>query len=193
MLNRDDFSSNMELVAQIDPHLDGALVECGTWKGGAIAGMFEVSGRTRKCVLFDSFAGLPPAEEIDGKMALDWEQAKDAPNYFDGCKAAKQDAIRALETVGCTDYLIFEGWFHETLKEFPSDLKIAVLRLDADWYKSTMEVLEVLFDRVSKGGMVIIDDYYVWDGCAQALHDYLSKHKSTARIASHRGVCFIRM
>ena len=45
-----------------------------------------------------------------------------------------------------------------------------------------MTCLEALFPLVTQGGLVIIDDYYTWDGCAKAVHDYLSSIKSACRI-----------
>ncbi len=49
---------------------------------------------------------------------------------------------------------------------------ISVLRLDGDYYHSTMVVLENLYDRVSAGGFVIIDDYHAYEQCAQAVNEY---------------------
>jgi hypothetical protein len=45
-----------------------------------------------------------------------------------------------------------------------------------------MICLEYLFPKVIKGGLIILDDYHVWDGCSKALHDYLSKYKCSERI-----------
>ena len=66
------------------------------------------------------------------------------------------------------------------------------LRMDADWYDSTMDILTNLFPQMNKGGVIIIDDYYHWEGCTRAVHDYLSKHECTEAITSTSlGVCFI--
>lgn len=63
--------------------------------------------------------------------------------------------------------------------------------MDGDWYKSTYTILDSLFPYVNENGLVIIDDYYHWDGCSRAVHDYLSVNKRAERISSYRGVCFI--
>lgn len=55
-----------------------------------------------------------------------------------------------------------EGWFNETLPQAPIG-RIAVLRLDGDYYESTMTPLRALYDRVSPGGFVIVDDYACWN------------------------------
>lgn len=69
---------------------------------------------------------------------------------------------------------------------------IAILRMDADWYDSTMDILTNFFPQINKGGVIIIDDYYHWEGCTRAVHDYLSRHECTEAITSTSfGVCFI--
>jgi O-methyltransferase len=71
---------------------------------------------------------------------------------------------------------------------------IALLRLDGDWYESTMACLDALYDRVVPGGLVIIDDYYTWDGCARAVHDFLSRRGVSARIRQWaNAICYLRV
>ena len=55
--------------------------------------------------------------------------------------------------------------------------QIAILRLDADWYSSTMTILNELYDQVVSGGFVIFDDYGTWPGCRQAVHEFIEKRK----------------
>lgn len=43
--------------------------------------------------------------------------------------------------------------------------KISILRLDTDWYKSTIIELEILFPKLVKNGVLIIDDYGDYLGC----------------------------
>ena len=70
------------------------------------------------------------------------------------------------------------GWFDDTVPKYAAEQPtIAVLRLDADLYDSTMVCLTHLFPLVAQGGLVIIDDYGEysgWVGCTRAVHDYLS-------------------
>lgn len=169
--------------------LSGVIVECGVWKGGMIAAISEII-KDNKYYLFDSFEGLPKAKEIDGKAAIKWQINKQSKLYFDNCKASVNDAEIAMKLAKAKDYEIQKGWFKDTLYKFNE--KIAVLRLDGDWYESTTECLENLFDKVVKGGVIIIDDYYTWDGCSRAVHDYLSKNNLANKIfASPEGVCYI--
>ena len=74
-----------------------------------------------------------------------------------------------------------KGWFSDTVPHHPNQ-PIALLRLDGDWYDSTMVCLQNLYPKVVTGGIIIIDDYYSWDGCSKAVHDYLSSIQSVSRI-----------
>lgn len=169
----------------------GMVVECGTWRGGMIAGIAELLGNAFSYQLFDSFEGLPPAKPIDGEAALQWQADVESPTYFDNCTADQASADTAMRLSGATHYSIYKGWFSETLPQL-SPQPIAILRLDADWYDSTMDCLTHLYPRVAVGGVVIIDDYYTWDGCTQAVHDYLSHNKICDRIRQFDDdVCFI--
>ena len=189
MIPGDVYVANLELVHRF-ASVRGSVVECGTWKGGMIAGIAELVGGDRRYLLFDSFQGLPPAQTIDGPAALSWQCDTTSPRYFDNCTASEEDARRAMELAG-VPAAIKKGWFRDTLPVTPFHEGIAVLRLDADWYDSTMEVLNNLFRRVVEGGVVIVDDYYTWDGCSKAVHDYLSQNRCAERIQTYKGVCFL--
>ncbi len=182
MVPEDIYIKNLKL-AELFNFAPGAVVECGTWKGGMIAGIAKTLGPARSYFLFDSYQGLPPAKEIDGEAARNWQNDTTGPQYHDNCTASEDDARAAMERSGATDWKIVPGWFEDTLKSPSVPDEIAILRLDGDWYDSTMTCLEALFPRVSENGIVIFDDYYFWDGCSRAVHDYLSAQKSSARIS----------
>jgi O-methyltransferase len=191
MVPEENYLLNLALVDQI-PKVPGAIVECGTWKGGMIAGIANLLGNARRYVLFDSFEGLPPAKELDGKSAIEWQADTNGPDYYNNCTASEDDAIAAMKISGVKDYDVVKGWFDNTIPAYGWSTPIAILRLDGDWYDSTMTCLEQLFPRIPAGGLVIVDDYYDWDGCSRAVHDYLSREKSTARIHQFLNkICFL--
>lgn len=180
-------------LAQQCRQVPGCVVECGVWRGGMIAGIAELLGSERDYVLFDSFAGLPPAKDIDGAAAIAWQADTKSPGYFDNCTAPRELAERAMRLAGAARVTIREGWFTDTLRGFTPPGPIALLRLDGDWYDSTMTCLEALFPHLSPQGIVIVDDYSAWDGCRKAVHDYLSREQSAAAILRARDdVTFIR-
>ena len=52
--------------------------------------------------------------------------------------------------------------------------RLAILRVDADLYESTRDVLDALYGRVSNGGYVVIDDYWAFEPCRSAVDEFLS-------------------
>lgn len=180
------------LVAERFRSVDGLIVECGVWRGGMMGGIATVLGRSRQYWLFDSFEGLPPAKANDGDEALAWQADKGSANYHDNCKAEESFAQAAMKLAGATRFTTVKGWFNETLPKFVPETRIAILRLDGDWYESTMECLNALYQHVRPGGVIIIDDYYTWAGCSRAVHDFLSRHELEDVVRQYfNGVCYI--
>jgi O-methyltransferase len=190
MVSRDTFIDNLRLAGRV-AGISGCVIECGVWRGGMSAGLATVLGSDRKYFLFDSFEGLPEAKKIDGEAALAWQSDKQGSYYYDNCTAEPDFAQRAMTLSGSKSFSLMKGWFNETLPKFSPPEPIALLRLDGDWYDSTMICLESLFPHVAPGGLIIIDDYYTWDGCSRAVHDYFSRHSVKERIRSFRDICFI--
>jgi hypothetical protein len=155
----------------------GAFVECGTWKGGGAAVMASVtnafrSGRTTW--YFDSFEGMPPPTKEDSRGKGKKGEVKDI--LGDTLKVSVSDVeevvFKKLKLPKEKNRII-KGWFAETLPKYKKEIgPIAILRLDGDWYESTKVPLETLFDQVSMGGYIIIDDYGAWEGCRRAVHEF---------------------
>jgi hypothetical protein len=183
-----------QTVELIGRKIPGVIVECGVWRGGCSIAMLlsqrEAFGRIERSVhMLDSFEGLPPITPRDGPLAKQWKEKAVPERYYDNCKASLDELKTTLGTMSfrSEEYQIWPGWFASTLPDLVGTIKsqgIALLRLDGDWYDSTLICLEQLMPLVSEGGVVIIDDYYAWDGCARAVHDYLSRHDLPYRIRS---------
>lgn len=158
----------------------GCFAETGIWQGGCVIVMayaavcFAIeNGKKpdrnlwRKTWGFDSFEGLPKITEKDGN-----------PGYAEGALAVPIENVdhAIYWTFGLRRENVFlvKGWFHTTLPRCKDDMgPIAVLRLDGDWYQSTMDTLTNLYDQVSVGGYIIIDDYGAWPGCRKATNEFL--------------------
>jgi len=172
--------------------VEGCIVECGVWRGGMIAGIAELLGPERAYFLFDSFEGLPPAREIDGPDALAWQADTESPGYYDNCRAPAEIAGEAMRISGARRATLVKGWFEDTLPGFRPPAPIALLRLDGDWYESTLLSLDSLYPYVAEQGLIIVDDYPTWDGCARAVHEFLARSSSARRIQRFEGdVCVL--
>jgi len=184
------FWCNMKIVDRYR-HLQGCVVETGVWRGGMSAGISEVLGNDRHYYLFDSFEGLPPATERDGQAAKEYQLDKNSPKYHDNCAAEIQFARSAMTLAKAKNFSLVEGWFEDTITNFVPPEPIAVLRLDGDWYDSTMIVLQNLYQYLVPGGLIIVDDYYAWDGCSAAVHDFICENQINARIHQVYGICVL--
>ena len=186
MIHEAKYVNNLELCFEFKA-IPGCVIECGVWRGGMSAGMVQVLGPDRRYFLFDSFEGLPPADEdVDGTAAIVWQSKTDSPTYYNNCGAPEEEATAAMKLSGATSYSLVKGWFNETIPRFTPPSEIAVLRLDGDWYESTRVCLEKLYPHVAPGGIVIIDDYYNWDGCARAVNEFLAASASTNTVPRFR-------
>lgn len=161
----------------------GDFVECGVWRGGS-AGIMALTllkldpKGSRNLHLFDSFEGLPEPTEEDGQQAADYSGGVNsgALKSVHQCEAGI-DIVKELllGTLAFPNQRIHfhKGWFQETIPVLGEEPKqIAVLRLDGDWYDSTKVCLEHLYDRVPKGGLIILDDYFAWEGCKKATDEF---------------------
>jgi hypothetical protein len=90
--------------------------------------------------------------------------------------AGLSDVREAMAETGYPDERVHfhPGLVEETTPGQAPD-KIAILRLDTDWYSSTKHELEHLYDRLSPGGVLILDDYGDWDGARKATDEWLTK------------------
>jgi hypothetical protein len=183
----------------LEDQVPGDLVECGVWKGGAaflLADQLKRAGNhDRKVWMFDSFEGLPPPDEIDGAAALAYSREPGRPDNFDNCRVTLEEVEASAQKLGLTAHTkLVKGWFSDTLPAVASTIgPIAILRIDSDWYSSVRCCLDHLFDQVSEGGFIVLDDYFVWDGCAIAIHEFLSDRRLPLRIEHWGGApAFLR-
>ena len=171
----------------IAEYIPGAMVETGVWRGGACIMMKAVMsayGVSRPLYVCDSFVGLPKLTEgPDAVLTLDENPLLSAP---------VEDVRSHFERLDLLDDDVHfvKGWFEDTMPELARSgpEAIAVLRLDGDYYHSTMVVLENLYDKVSPGGFVIIDDYHAYEQCAQAVNEYRAAKGITDEMIEIDGV-----
>ncbi|WP_439813623.1 TylF/MycF family methyltransferase [Zavarzinia sp. CC-PAN008] len=160
--------------------IPGHLIETGVWRGGAcifMRGVLQAYGVSdREVWLADSFEGLPPPE-VGGAAA----DRGDRHHEMDALRVGLEEVQANFRRYGLLDDRVrfLKGWFEDTLASAPID-RLAVLRLDGDMYSSTMTALHALYDRVSPGGFVIVDDYGAVKGCAQAITDFRAGRDITA-------------
>jgi O-methyltransferase len=196
MIGREAYVANLELVqvALEKPGLEGgSVVECGTWRGGMSAGLMTVGGIQRNYYFFDSFAGLPPAGPMDGMEAQQWQLDKAGSRYFNNCTASMEEFLEVISRlkIPSAHINVFPGFFTDTFPRVTPS-KIAVLRLDVDWYESTLICLNMFWDALLPGALVLVDDYYDWEGCRRAVHEFFTRRVASEAIqqSSPGSVCY---
>jgi len=173
-------------------NIPGVFVECGVASGsqiGAMQNCMEVLKTDRKIYAFDSFEGIPFAGVNDADQPGIGAKDLSKVGLLESSGVSSHSIDNVLQNFNRwklkTDNLIFvKGWFENTVSGYKID-KIALLRLDGDLYSSTKVCLEHLLSKVSKGGLVIIDDYQL-AGCRKAVHEHIAEEK----IIKHLGIAY---
>jgi hypothetical protein len=170
-----------------EKNIGGDIVECGVWKGGSMMAVAETLLRlgdtSRNLYLFDTFEGMAPPTDKDVDIAgvtaeSLLEQSDKMKDDSVWCRATLEMVKSAVNSVGYSGEKIHfvKGMVEQTIPLNAPD-KIALLRLDTDWYESTKHEMEHLFPRLSIGGVLIIDDYGHWQGARKAVDEYLERNK----------------
>jgi O-methyltransferase len=144
-------------LVEIPPEVEGVVVECGSWYGGSTANLSLICDVVdRDLIVYDSFEGLPPAEEGD-------LYAKDEAT---GLLKAELDVVREnVRQFGAVERCTFrKGWFRDTLPNHEEPIVLAFL--DVDWQASLDDCITHLWPHLIDTGYVFIDEFVLTDYCA---------------------------
>jgi O-methyltransferase len=176
--------------------IPGDIVEIGVWKGGSMLAMikqYETYEEWRRGFhLYDTFTGMTPPSDYDKRTnGTSASSLMGMPGVKAECSL---DDVRST-IAEHTSYDPLRNHYHKgdirTNTVYPDT--IAVLRLDTDFYDSTKHELQHFYPRVSKGGIVMIDDYGHWLGCRKAVDEFLQIHPEITLVPiDYTGVYFIK-
>jgi O-methyltransferase len=165
-----------------DNNIAGDFVECGVWRGGNLMIAKELcrqSAMERKFYLFDTFAGMSAPTAADtthaGEDADATFRERVREDHVDWVYASLDDVRESFRRANLLDgrVIFVKGKVEDTLIEARNvPEKIALLRLDTDFYESTRTELEILYPRLVSGGVLIVDDYGHWQGARKAVDEY---------------------
>lgn len=171
---------------------EGDFMEVGVWRGGSMMlAAFELLRRKeremRHIWLYDTFTGLPrPNETLDtdilGNRAIDgWLPRNFADDTSVWAYASEEEVRSNMDKTGYpSSFLHFiAGKVEKTIPDVIPE-KIALLRVDTDFYSSYKHTLEYVYDHVVEGGIVILDDYGHFCGARKAVDEFLKKRKICA-------------
>jgi O-methyltransferase len=146
----------------------GDLIEAGVWRGGVgilMRGILKAYGvDDRQVWVADSFRGLPPPDPDRDRGVESHE--------LEWLAVPLEEVRENFDRYGLLDERVrfVEGWFRDTLPAL-RDVRWSVVRIDSDLYESTMDALVNLYDGLSPGGFLIIDDFFL-DACREAVEDF---------------------
>ncbi|WP_415320606.1 TylF/MycF/NovP-related O-methyltransferase [Candidatus Pelagibacter sp. Uisw_092] len=169
-------------------NIEGDFVECGVWKGGnlIIYNNLNKKYQLQKNIFgYDTFSGMSEPTIHDNNFLninakKEWESnnnnssnVNNSFNCYSSLEEVKKNILHATKNSSLENTKLILGKVEETLdinENLPQ--KISILRLDTDWYESTKKELEILYPKLVKGGILIIDDYGQWKGSKKAVDEY---------------------
>ena len=164
----------------------GDIVECGVWKGGSTMAILETLKHAgdlkRRVYLYDTFEGMSEPTEADKTnynaaaatlLNADADKEKNLVWAYSPLEEVKKNIDQTGYPAEQIQFV--KGKVEDTI---PGVLpgKIALLRLDTDWYESTKHELEHLYPLLVPGGVLIIDDYGHWQGAKKAVDEYFAAY-----------------
>ena len=164
-------------------NIQGDFVECGVWKGGNLI-LYNILNKkknlNRKIYGYDTFEGMSAPSRFDFKKnTLSQTYINNLYNQRTNSKSGwskcTMDEVRdnLLTESSLENINLIKGKVEDTLLNKDNvPEKISILRLDTDFYESTKIELEVLFPRLEKNGILIIDDYGYKYGARKAVDEY---------------------
>jgi hypothetical protein len=131
--------------------------------------------------VFDTFEGMPEPDSLDKnfkqtsaqKLLNEEEKEKSLTWAYSNYEETTSNILSARYPAEKINFI--KGLVEDTIPQTPIN-KIAILRLDTDWYSSTKFELEQLYPKLVKGGVLIIDDYGHWEGCKKAVDEYFTNN-----------------
>ena len=150
----------------------GDLVECGVFNGGSagiLCGVLQDLQADNRIWLFDSFEGLPNPTKYD----IDSHGTRGKKGLFSGSEQKVRELLFEKLKIKEKQVEIVKGWFEKTIPFYAPKIKsISLLHIDGDFYESTKICLEYLFDKIERGGYLVVDDYGRWKGCKKAVDEF---------------------
>jgi hypothetical protein len=159
--------------------IPGDFIETGVWRGGAaifMRGVLKACGVSDRIVwAADSFEGLPKPDPERFPLEAKVQSGPVIQEAYHNLVATLEEVKRNFAAYKLLDGQVkfLKGWFKETLPAAPIHA-LALIRLDGDFYESTRDSLTALYDRLSVGGYVIVDDYAEdsWTYCRKAVDEF---------------------
>lgn len=159
-------------------NLPGGILELGVFKGGSLiqwATFRELleNENSRKIIGFDIFGSFPE----DASIKSDREFIRNWNENFEGEFISEEEIKKSLALKGIGNVELVKGDIQQTLPAYlekNGELKLSLLHIDTDVYEPCKTGLELLYDMVVKGGLIVFDDYGCVEGETRAVDEFFS-------------------
>lgn len=183
-LTGDYLDSLVQCVLEVDRSgREGVIIEAGTALGGSAIAMAAAKSPDRKLLVYDAFGMIPPPSERDGADVVQrYEEIKAGGSSGLGGETYygyREDLLGEVTAsfaryglpVESSNVELVPGLFEETIT---LDEPVALAHIDGDWFDSTWTCLERITPLLVPGGRLVIDDYYSWSGCRDAVDQFFA-------------------
>ena len=192
--------SNSQIIQYIEKNnIKGCIVECGVHEGQQEVLFIEELNKInekRNIYMYDTFTGMvqPTNKDFtldttvlyhaDKDQTFNYWKFNETDDHNNWCYCSIENVKQNLENNYDNSYLHYiKGMTCDTVHNHTE--KIAVLRLDTDWYESSRYEINNLYKFVVPGGIIIIDDYYHWAGQKQAIDEFLLENNINIEMFRH--------
>lgn len=162
--------------------IEGDLIETGVWRGGAtifMQALVKVYNQDRKVYVADSFEGLPKPDTK--RYPVDSGDKHHTIDFLKVCLEEVVDNFKKYDLLDENVYFV-KGYFEDTIPDLSTKIeKLSILRLDGDMFSSTIQVFDGLYDKLSVGGYLILDDFNL-KGAREAMYAYREKKNIKSKI-----------
>lgn len=180
MVSRERLENALHLVQRVvEEQISGDFVEIGVWRGGVVMAIClklkQLGVQNRHVYGYDTFEGMtaPTNDDKTFRDELAEQLLSTSPSIK--CYSSYDETKQNTDMVQYPHIHLRKGDICKTpVRDIPN--KIALLRLDTDWYESTKFELDFFEPRVTSNGFIIIDDYGHWKGCKKAVDLFLEQN-----------------
>lgn len=175
--------------------VEGSFLETGTAMGGSAILLTALKEPDRELAVYDVFGQIPPPTEADGEdvhqrydtIVKGEAKGPGGSDYYGYQDDLLGKVAAAFTSAGYpvedNQVRLVQGLFEDTLTP---DGPVAFAHLDGDWYESTMVSLERVVPHLSVGGVLLVDDYHSWSGCARAVDEFFAERADFERVDGTR-------
>lgn len=165
-------------IFKLTKKVPGEILEFGVFKGNSLIRFLSfrdlIDIKKKRVLGFDAFGSFPKQSiKEDNKFAMDHDK-------LIGKGYTSKTIVNVLKKKNFKNFELIKGDVIKTLPIFlkkNKSLKISFLHLDLDVYEPTKFVLNSLFSKVSKNGVILIDDYGQVKGATKATNEFLKKYR----------------